>query len=174
MMTVDEFGKLLKQINAADSRFKIDDKGKVGMWWHIAQEARWSYADASAAVVAFFAMPAEPNREPPWISPGNVTYLIRSRRGGPPRIAGELTRGRPSSPEHRARLREQLAAELEARNVSTSVKARQPWHDGPVRGDVVDDGVALPPGDGQRALLSVIRGGKRAEGPSGAFSGARR
>jgi hypothetical protein len=118
-------------------------------------------------------MPAEPNRDAPWISPGNVTYLIRSRRGGPPRIAGELTRGKASSPEHRAQLREQFAALLESRNVHSSVKARTPWHDGPVLDECVDPG-SVSVLDGKRALSVAIRGGKRSEGPSGAFSGSPR
>lgn len=173
-MTTDEFGSLLKQINAADPKFKIDDPGKVAMWWKVATEARWTWEGASRAVVEFFALPADPTKGDRWIDPGNITYLIRSKRSGPApaaQVAGQLTRGRPSSPEHRARLREQLAAELEARNVSSSVQARVPWHDGPVREDVDDDVVVISSSpEERRALMHAIKG-KPARGLAEAFTG---
>ena len=173
-MTTSPRDAIVEVLEAAQSHDNRNiDANMVDAWLKAARLARWPSTDlAKAAVDQHYAFQTER------IMPGHVTQLLRKLRSGPatmPDLRSDPVRGisaaSGSSPEHRARLREALAAELEARNVASSVKARVPWHDGPVREDVDDDALVITSTpEERRALMHAIKG-KPARGVAGAFSG---
>jgi hypothetical protein len=168
----DSIVEVLEVAQRHDSR-NIDST-MVDTWLKAARLARWPSTDlVKAAVDYHYAHQTER------IMPGHVTQLLRSTRSGPASVSelranphrGLSGLDKGSTAEHRARLRAQIAAELDERRGGPSrVKARQPWHNGPVRSDEDQPALEASPVDGRRAMLQVVRGG-RAEGPSAAFGG---
>lgn len=140
MMTPREVAELLKRINAYDNR-KIDDSGTFAAWLTAAGTGRWTFEAACRAVDEFFSMPADPTKPAPWLEPRHVTFLIRKPRTGPAPVAelrADPVRGLPpagagSSPDHRAACVAAVNDQLERQlGRHSRVKARRPWHDGPV------------------------------------------
>lgn len=171
MFTDAEATALTTLIAGYDNRFDNDRPARAS-WKRSANAEGWSFEAAVGAVQRFYTRPIAADESLPRIAPGHITTLIRQGRpgGSGPAPAHQvlatfgaaLTVGRPSSPEHRAAVRAEVEAKLEEQLGRPSrIKARQPWHDGPVVRDL--DERQIEAGGAQvRQLLSGPRAAKRA------------
>lgn len=172
MFTDAETTALTTLIAGFDNRFDNDRPARAS-WKRAANAEGWAFEAAVGAVQRFYSRPIAADESLPRIAPGHITTLIRQGRpgGSGPAPAQQvlatfghaaLTVGRPSTAEHRAEVRAEVAAKLEQQLGRPSrIKAREPWHDGPVVRDLDDR--AIEAGVAQvRQLLSGPRAAKRA------------
>lgn len=72
-MTEDDVAELLEEIEQMDTRRTFDQR-QVVAWHRVAVQARWSLAEAVAAVTAHYA------ESKYWIMPADITAGIRAHR----------------------------------------------------------------------------------------------
>lgn len=130
MFTRDDIVSLLEAVQAYDSRH-VDDE-MTDAWLLAATISKWTPQSAAIAVARHYA--ASTDR----IMPGHVTALIRAHRSGTVsvRAIDEVRRdpksGWVSEPSASESTRAEVMAQVRRALPAGRVKARKPWHQGPV------------------------------------------